>query len=239
MNKEKYLAKIKKLLNLARKTSNPNEAANAISMAQKLMREYGISEAEAGFCDISEACSKGAPSDASAPPNYMGYLVQVVSKSFGVGALFTWRYDVRRLVARRCVRFYGPGTRPEVAAYAFDVLSRQMVKARKEFMATLRKSIKPSTKTARADLFCEGWVSGVWQVLEEFNPREEEVTLMEAYRQHLRKTGDISESKLREAGNARGGSDDAVYSGYEAGMKAKLSRGVNGSAREPLAIGRA
>lgn len=238
MNKEKYLAKIKKLLNLARKTSNANEAANAISMAQSLMRQYNISEVEAGFCDISEACSKGAPSDASRPPNYMGYLVQVVSQSFGVRALFTWRYDVRRLVSRRCVRFYGPGSRPEVAAYAFDVLSRQMIKARKEFIASLRKGIKTSTKTARADLFCEGWVNGVWQVLDAFNPREEEETLMEAYRTHLRNKGDISESRLRKAGNTRGGSDDAVHAGYESGMNARLSHGVNGAASASLAIGR-
>ncbi|EPB3939289.1 DUF2786 domain-containing protein, partial [Yersinia enterocolitica] len=42
MNKEKYLAKIKKLLNLAKHSTNPNEAANAMSQAQNLMREHGL-----------------------------------------------------------------------------------------------------------------------------------------------------------------------------------------------------
>lgn len=34
MNKEKYLAKIKKLLRLAKGTSSPEEAANAMAQAQ-------------------------------------------------------------------------------------------------------------------------------------------------------------------------------------------------------------
>ncbi len=43
MNKEKYLAKIKKLLNLAKRSANPNEAANALRQAQNLMREHRLS----------------------------------------------------------------------------------------------------------------------------------------------------------------------------------------------------
>ncbi|HIA7423700.1 TPA: DUF2786 domain-containing protein, partial [Escherichia coli] len=43
-NKSKYIAKIKKLLRLARGTSSPEEAANAIAKTQAYMRQHGISE---------------------------------------------------------------------------------------------------------------------------------------------------------------------------------------------------
>jgi len=49
--------------------------------------------------------------------------------------------------------FYGPDKRPQIAAYAFDVFTRQMMAARKEFSAVQCKSIKRATKTGRVDAF--------------------------------------------------------------------------------------
>ncbi len=82
--KDKYIAKIKKLLRLARGTSSPEEAANAIAKAQAYMRQHGISENDAELFDIQEAASAGAPSDASTPPRYMHILCDLVCKAFGV-----------------------------------------------------------------------------------------------------------------------------------------------------------
>ncbi|HCN0235089.1 TPA: DUF2786 domain-containing protein, partial [Escherichia coli] len=82
--KNKYIAKIKKLLRLARGTSSPEEAANAIAKAQAYMRQHGISENDAELFDIQDAASAGAPSDASTPPRYMHILCDLVCKAFGV-----------------------------------------------------------------------------------------------------------------------------------------------------------
>ncbi|MDI1218888.1 DUF2786 domain-containing protein, partial [Escherichia coli] len=73
-NKSKYIARIKKLLRLARGTSSPEEAANAIAKAQAYMRQYGISENDAELFDIQEAASAGAPSNAVISPRYMHVL---------------------------------------------------------------------------------------------------------------------------------------------------------------------
>lgn len=61
--------------------------------------------------------------------------------------------------------FYGSDSRPEIAAYAFDVLSRQMMAERKKYQDKHCKRCGPSTRVARGDQFCEGWVFGARDVI--------------------------------------------------------------------------
>ena len=49
-NKEKYLQRIKKLLAMARNNSSAEEAALALSRAQKLMAEHKLNESDVDFC---------------------------------------------------------------------------------------------------------------------------------------------------------------------------------------------
>lgn len=236
MNKEKYLEKIKKLLNLARKTTNTNEAASAIRQAQNLMREHGISENDARFSDIVESDSKGAPSDASKPPRYFHLLVNAICRAFGVEGYIGIRYTARRGIPHRCATFYGPESRPQVASYAFDVLSRQLVKARSEYIGTLQKRIKAITRTARADHFCEAWVQGVWSVLTNFQVNEEEAKLIADYGKSLGESKGLITGKSREPGNARGGECNASRAGFIAGKNASLNHAVSGSSEPVMAI---
>lgn len=235
MNKEKYLAKIKKLLNLARKATNQNEAAAALRQAQNLMAAHNVTELEADSIGITEATSKGSPNNAQTPPKYLVYLVEVIKRAFGVQAFYTWRegkyfYSPRR----RVVTFYGPDSRPQIAAYAFDVLARQMTAARKEYAADLHKNTKPANRIARADLFCEGWANGVYNIVAELVPTDSETTLMEAYRD--RQLTGLRTSSCREARQCHG-SDSATTAGFLSGRKAQLSHGVNGSASDTKLIG--
>ncbi|WP_237214154.1 DUF2786 domain-containing protein [Salmonella enterica] len=57
-NKEKYLARIKKLLRLARGTSSPEEAMNAMAKAQAYMRKCGVSESDVELSEVRE-CQHG------------------------------------------------------------------------------------------------------------------------------------------------------------------------------------
>lgn len=235
MNKEKYLAKIKKLLNLARKATNQNEAAAALRQAQNLMRQHNVTELDAEFTDISEAGSKGCPNHAQTPPKYLIYLVEVIKRAFGVQAYFSWR-EVKFFYSspRRVVMFYGPDTRPQIAAYAFDVLARQLTAARKEFISGLHKNTKPANRTAKADLFCEGWASGVWRIVAELVPTEAETTLMASYRE--RQLYDLENGSCRDARKVKG-EELAKAAGYLSGRQAQLSHGVNGAASETKLIG--
>ncbi|NYA16556.1 DUF2786 domain-containing protein, partial [Serratia fonticola] len=84
MNKERYLQKIKKLLNLGRRSTNPNEAGIAIQQAQKLMAAHNISAGDVDLLEISEFNSKAAPSNAASTPTYMADLCLLICQAFGV-----------------------------------------------------------------------------------------------------------------------------------------------------------
>ncbi|ENL7985469.1 DUF2786 domain-containing protein, partial [Salmonella enterica] len=101
----------------------------------------------------------GAPSDARSVPRYMHGLCTLVCRAFGVECYIGGRWRSSRSL-KRYVNFYGPDSRPEIAAYAFDVLSRQMKAARKAYQDRHCKRCKPATRVARGDQFCEGWCSG-------------------------------------------------------------------------------
>ncbi|HDV0806262.1 TPA: DUF2786 domain-containing protein [Yersinia enterocolitica] len=236
MNKEKYLAKIKKLLNLAKHSTNPNEAANAMSQAQNLMREHGLTSIDIDLMEINEAGSKGAPAHAQAVPKYMGLLAEVICRAFGVKCYMTFKRNYYANAQRQVV-FFGPNERPQIAAYAFDVLSRQMMKARREYTASMRKSIKASTKIARGDTFCENWVQGAYQTIEDFAVTESEETLITAYLSKLKKESNLGSGELREAKKCRG-AGDAADAGYRAGKDASLLHAVNGTDSQPALIGR-
>lgn len=219
-NKDKLLAKIKKLMNLARKNTNPHEAALALERAQKLMREHQLTETDVALTEVSEASSAGAPSDAVKIPMYMSKLIRIVRQAFGVQSYLHWRHNKRTVV------FYGPAERPQVAAYAFDVLTRQMMSARREFSAGQRKSIKRTTKIGRADAFCEAWVTGAYQVIEDFAVTPAEQDLMAVYFQKI--SEGFTSVVPRDAKKVRG-DDGARGAGFRAGQNARLNHGVDGA----------
>ncbi|MDQ5598654.1 DUF2786 domain-containing protein [Klebsiella pneumoniae] len=224
---EKYLAKIKKLLNLARRSSNSHEAATALNQAQALMRKHKLSQNDIDLMDITSKASKGAPSHAQSIPRYMTFLGQLICRAMGVNCYYSFRRNHMNGQKQNTVIFYGPDERPEIAAYAFDVLSRQMVKARRTFISSLRKNIKPSTKTARADQFCEGWAKGAYQAIEPFIVTETEETLMANFLAKMKKEQELSDLKPREAKKCRG-DQDAAEAGFNEGLKARLNHGVSG-----------
>jgi hypothetical protein len=235
-NKEKYLNKIKKLLRLARSTSSPEEAASAMAKVQAFMREHGLSDSDVDLAEIREAGSKSAPSNAKVPPTYMHMLAHLVCKAFGVECYVSgeWRSSG---TLKRFVRFYGPDTRPEIAAYAFDVLVRQLREARLEYVTRHCRRCKPATRVARGDLFCEGWVRGANRVLKSFALTPAEKGMLERYEQKLRAERGIVDGKERGAKSCRG-AVEAASAGYEAGKNARLHHGVDGHSDQPLGIGR-
>jgi len=224
---EKYLAKIKKLLNLARRSSNSHEAATALNQAQALMRKHKLSQNDVDLLDITSKASKGAQSHAQCIPQYMTLLGQLICRAMGVNCYYSFQRNYMNNQKQNTVIFYGPDERPEIAAYAFDVLSRQMVKARRTFIGSLRKNIKPATKTARADQFCEGWAEGAYQAIEPFIVTETEKTLMANFLAKMKKEQELSDLKPREAKKCRG-DQDAAEAGFNAGLKARLNHGVSG-----------
>ncbi|MCI4031488.1 DUF7168 domain-containing protein [Dickeya dianthicola] len=221
--KIRYIEKIQKLLYLARRSTNEYEAANAINQAQNLMRKFGLSELDIDLQAINEFQSEGCPSDAVKLPVYVVHLANMLCRAFGVSCYYTWTSKGNRSIA-----FYGPNERPQIAAYGFDVLTSQVVKAREDFIASQNKRIKRSTKTNRADQFCEGWVSGAWNAISPFTVEPKERELMKLYYQQV--SAGFSDLKSRDAKKCRG-DDDAYSSGYTSGKNARLHQAVSGAAQ--------
>lgn len=144
------LKKIKKCLALAG-SSNPNEAEAALRQAQALMRLHNIDEADIRLSDVKPCYKKIAHRKAF--PNYQQVLISKCAAAFEcyVIACLDPRYEGH-------LKFIGTGSKPELALYAYDVLNRQLKKARANYLKTLTRVKKTATKTARADSYCEGWV---------------------------------------------------------------------------------
>lgn len=232
--KKKYLAKIQKLMRLAENTSSPAEAASAMSKAQAFMREHGLSESEVVLSEISTSESKSSPSDAEKLPRYMGFLIATIEKAFAVRGLVSWRLTPSCRY-KRVVKFYGLDGRDVAAAYIFDVLTRQIKQARRDFQSNHCGRLPSKRKAYHADQFCEGWASGAYHAVKELVINEEQEAKMSAYAEKLRDEG-IGEAKSRAAKDADKPSH-AKYLGYQEGMHAKVFHGVDGNSNGPALIG--
>lgn len=231
--KKKYLAKIQKLMRLAENTSSPAEAANALSKAQAFMKEHGLSETEVVFSEISTSVSKSAPSNAEKLPEYMAILAMTIEKAFAVKCLVSWRLTASHHY-KRVVKFYGLDGRDVAAAYIFDVLTRQIKQARKQFQNDHCGRYMPKHKAKLADEFCKGWASGAYHAVKKMAISEEQELKMSSYAKK------IAEDGVGEAKSRRSSGDDnsyAAYMGYREGSRAKVYHGVDGSSEQTKMIG--
>lgn len=226
MNKQKILAKIKKCLALS-KSANEHEAAQALKHAQALMREHGIAQSEVALSDIGEI----GVDTANNLPTWHQLLIVLCADAFGVG---TYREGYHNDMQ---AKFYGIGNRPELAAYAYEVMLRQCRAARREYMKTALSHVRTTrTKTARADEFCKGWVVAVRHKVQSFAMPEKEQQLMMQYRESL---GEMDKAKARDiklSGNSKAQAMLDRWRGQAAGEKAQLHHGVDGAA-QPKRLG--
>jgi hypothetical protein len=224
MSRSELLAKIRKCLALAA-SANEHEAATALAIARRLMDEHGVDEVEAATIDVGEAPANG--NGALTPAAWETDLVHVVTHAIPAEPL----YGVSGWI------FVGLTPAPEIAAYAFTALFRQLKRARVEYIRThLKRVTKSRRKTQRADAFCEGWVNAVAAKIARLYPRQRTDDLVRAYLAHrYPRTAafDPRGSALRGsvAANDRG-------RGWSAGREVELRQGV-GQAAKPLKLGRA
>ncbi|MNR06178.1 hypothetical protein D3C85_1222410 [compost metagenome] len=158
-------------------------------------------------------------------------LISVVKGAFGVEAIISSSYSMGRTSAQ--VAFIGPAERVEIAGYVYTVLARQLKAARSEFIGTLNKRLKTRTKTARADLFCEGWCNGVWHKVTALVPTEQENQLVAQYMENH--YPNLTTSKAREA-KATKRDQSASLQGWIAAKQVELNAGVSGQEQAKLGV---
>ena len=224
MTREEAVLKIKKCLALA-KSGNENEAAIALRQAQSLMREYQI---DPDLLDIVEAsCESNVK---KTPQSWEAMLVATIAKSMQCRLIFSSGDSF--FGTKASWTFIGADPAPEIASYAFDVLYRQVNRARKTFIETsLKRVTVKKNKVRRADLFCEGWVESVQHLIGGLDIKFPENT-----KERIKKYMDQAHSNLgsftpkdrnkNKVLNSRTLSD--FHAGRQSGKSAQLNQAMNG-----------
>lgn len=225
MADEKILDKIKKCLALAA-SANEHEAAAALRQAQKLMEQHGVTDQDVLASQAGEAGAKAGA--VSKPAQWEAMLAGRIANAFGCELVFS-----RRTWTTAEWRFIGTGAAPEVAAYAFQVLLRQARSARTNFIATALKRVrKPSVKTARADLFCEGWVKTAMRTVSGWSRTEDQAAAVTAYIESNYPSLGTLATCDRKPTNLRDHHLNDFAQGTAAGRGAVLNRGVAAGASQ-------
>lgn len=216
-DRAQLLARIKKCLALA-KSANENEAAAALAKARVLMDEYGVDQADVELLDVDEKLVKGG--GAWTPSRWESLLARAVTMA---------------IPCERIVRgesgwaFIGLTPAPEIAAYAFTALFRQLRRARRDYIdIELRRVKSARRKTARADAFCEGWSAAVLTKVKALYPEQEAGELVLAYM--ARRYPSLANLTPRAAKASGAAAERDRDNGWAAGKQVDLNKGVGGSA---------
>ncbi|WP_028319661.1 DUF7168 domain-containing protein [Desulfobulbus elongatus] len=231
---DNILRKIKGCLALAQ-SNNSHEAASALRHAQALMEKYGISFADVAASDVTARLSQVASS--KTPPEHLAMLVRMVGDAFGVEFVWTLRFALMGTGWRGVPEFYGVGAAPEIAAYAYDVLARQLCRDRSRYIAGLRKGLKRTTKGKRGDLYAQGWVAEASKKVMPRIKTEQEMQAIAIYKEQ-RWNGSLGTTKPRDASRKASVHDiGAVFAGIRDGKNVSFHDGVTGCDRAAIGHG--
>lgn len=217
MDHSKAIDKIKKCLRLAA-SSNPHEAAAAMRQARALMEKFRIEEADVQLSEVLE-CSARSGSKIT-PAQWEANLAGCVKRAYACELMFMAGLGEWRFI----------GEFAEVASYGMTVLLRQIRQARRDFITDRLKRCKPSTKTKRADVFCDAWVWEVRKKVMEFAGNDTPSAAAMAYL--LKHHPDTEQSTARDRNTGKGqmsrrSMEDALH-GIIAANDVRLKHGVNG-----------
>jgi len=223
VNMESVMRRLKKLLALATDpAAAPGEAENAMRMAQKLMVAHAITDGAIASSEIDQF--RYQSTKAKTPPPWEGGLLSTLAKAFGSRCY--WEPGRGFKGARDKGYWVVLAHKPqlEMIQYAFDVLRRQLIKARSEFVATLPAYMTRPRKADEGDAFGLGFIRALDAKIIAYSDQPEAVTkALEA------KINEICDGKTIKNRNLRAG-ESAHAAGKEAGSKASLHRATGGSA---------
>ena len=173
MDKQKALKKIAKCLELGN-SANVNEAANAIKMAHRLMIKYGLDKDDIEFIKMGKTQSTHL-----LPANIGSSILRIIrgiNTKFGVEAVLLNHKGLKR------VEFIGEADRAIFAAFAFDIIYRELNEQTGQFRNSFAGSGTSSNEvTRRVNSFVSGWIEGALEKLPEITPDEESANKINNY----------------------------------------------------------
>lgn len=216
MDKNKVLDKIKKCLALS-KSANEHEAARALKQAQSLMEKYQVTDNDVVLSEIRN----------EAADRHMA------------ARLSPWQWDVAHMIADvfgcqkykrgNAIHFYGFGSRPQIAAYAFDVVYRQITAARRHYLRELCENTHPKHREYLANRFCDGWLQGAREVVKNFALSDQEKALMQRYAENTLRIRTVTPKSLRVGVKIANHGFEVEQFGIEAGKQVQLHQAMNGA----------
>lgn len=215
-DRERIIDRVKKCLRLA-KSNEPHEAAAALRQAQKLIAEHDLTEAEIAASEADTGTARAGRE--SRPNKWEVALANMIASTFGCEVIFATRWNMGFYGE---YNFVGVAPNGSIAGYAFSVLKRQLVAARREYTRTTLKRCGPTSKTRRADGFCLGWVYSVERQAIALVCGERERQIVQAYVEL--NFGETTSVKPFSRGNGLSPRDR--MNGWEEGEKARLHHGV-------------
>mgnify|MGYP003615346137 FL=1 len=232
MNKKTVIEKIKKCLALS-KSANQHEAAAALRQAMAFMEKYKIDADDPELLGIAEASILGSGSQK--PTVFEAVLANSIAQMMGCKVILSGDIKITKDLSFKKVaawKFIGFDPAPEIASYAFEVLYRQLKKARSVFISENLKRVQiKANKVKRADLFCEGWVIEATKLVSDLNPDKEKMEQIQAYVQqkhNVRNSKPTDRNKKTNTNTDRAQND--LHAGRQAGKSAKLNNAMNGGA---------
>ena len=232
MNKKTVIEKIKKCQALS-KSANRHEAAAALRQAMAFMEKYKIDADDPELLGIAEASILGSGSQK--PTVFEAVLANAIAQMMGCKVILSGDIKITKDLSFKKVaawKFIGFDPAPEIASYAFDVLFRQLKKARSVFISENLKRVQiKANKVKRADLFCEGWVIEATKLVSDLNPNKEKMEQIQAYVQqkhNVRNSKPTDRNKKTNTNTDRAQND--LHAGRQAGKSAKLNNAMNGGA---------
>ena len=229
MTRDEAIEKIKKCMALA-SSPEAHEAAAALRQAQKLMSQFEISELDVTLADVSEQAQRARNVVLVV---WESDLASMIASAFGCQRLSAINLSFKdgRLKRVRNFVFIGVNPAPEIAAYAFDVLSEKCAKGRRAHMSLQPKNCKQKTKVARGDKYAEGWIITVSDKLDSFAGRERDEELIERF--IAQKYPELETVEAKDRTKGRNLSDNDWHAGHRDGKKVDLHHGLNAAASRP------
>jgi hypothetical protein len=229
MNHEAAIRKVLACLHMA-ESSNPHEAACALRQARAMMEKYGLNNDAilAAQIHVVEAKTRHA---GAVPPQSICALANLIADGFRCHIIIhrVQAFDGR---GKTSIVFHGAGADARIAAYAFDVLRRQMASDRLKHIRRVRKR---ANRERRGEEFALGWINGIYHLFPKAElPDGRERALLASMKAHHGDCDTVSARDLTTRGRAN---DSDQFAGYNAGRIAKLHAGLDGEQQRQLKLG--
>jgi hypothetical protein len=225
MDKQKALKKIAKCLELGN-SANVNEAASAIKMAHRLMLKYGLNKDDIEFIKMGKTLSSHLlPAQIG---SHILRIIRGINTKFGVEAVLLNHKGLKR------VEFIGEADRAIFAAFAFDIIYREMNEQTGQFRNSFAGSGTSNAEVSRrVNSFVSGWIEGALEKLPIITPDEESTNKINHYidREFKNIDRETFKKQLKEA--MKNLTEDYEV-GLKKGRKVSVNRPIHGSEAQKL-----